>query len=189
MALTLRVGTSAAVTMVMTTTPQPFALHAVPSRESATGDTWAGLDAELTRWLRLRTSLRAGRSCGSSSLDSMAMALRRVRVTLQAIGETAVVATAGEQERMVSNLVSRAYRWAIRVARELEVIERLALEPMKEWARFESFAPFALAFFDSALAGPFAAVARTSDVTRLRADIDAVMAPISIAMMSSAWAA
>jgi hypothetical protein len=170
------------------TTSQPVALFAVPtSRDSATGDTWASLDAELARWLRDRTSLRTARSREDSSLDGMAMALRRVRGTLEAMGDE--TATATERDATLGTLVSRTYRWAIRIARELEAIEQLDLDPIKEWERFEAFAPFARAFFDSALAAPFAAATRTHAVARLQRDIEAVMAPISIAMMSSAWAA
>jgi hypothetical protein len=168
---------------------KPFALYAVPSlHPAASGETWAGLDAELARWLRQRTWRRATRTREDSSLDSMAMALRRVRVTLEAMTEM-TTSTTGAHDPTLINLVSRAYRWAIRIARELETIERLELDPIKEWERFESFAPFARAFYESALAAPFAAAPETADVARLQTDIGAVMAPIIIAMMSSAWAA
>jgi len=171
------------------------ALHGVlslapSSRESlCPTDTWAELDAELARWLRDRTALRSARARPESSLDGMAMALRRVRGTLEAMSHAATASSTDERDPTLSNLVSRAYRWAVRVARELETIEQLELDPIKEWARFESFAPFARAFFDSAVAGPFAAATRTPAVIRLQRDVDSVMAPISIAMMSSAWAA
>jgi hypothetical protein len=60
---------------------------------------------------------------------------------------------------------------------------------MTEWSRFEGFAPFALAFFDSVLAAPFTAATQTPEVARLRREIDAVLAPLSTAMTSSALAA
>ena len=147
---------------------------------------WDCLDAELARWLRTRTALRAERERESSPLDDVAMALRRVRATLTFV---ACSATADEGDAPVAALVSRAYRWSIRVARELEAIEQLGLDSMAEWQRFEAFAPFALAFFDSVLAAPFAATTKTSEVARLRREIDAVLAPLSTAMTSSALAA
>lgn len=148
-------------------------------------DGWATFDAELARFLRERTSRRATRSGReASALDGMAMALRRVRVTLESMASTP-----NAHDDSVKSLVSRSYRWTIRMARELDTIEGLDLDPIREWARFEVFAPFARAFFDSALAPVFDAAARTPDVARLRRDIDAVMAPIRIALMSSAVAA
>jgi hypothetical protein len=157
---------------------QPSALFAVPSnRESASAD----LDAELARWLRLRSSLRASLGREASSLDGLAMGLRRVRGVLGAMDTNA--------DEAFASVVSRSYRWAIRMARELQTIEQLGLDPTQEWARFEAFAPFALAFFDSALAAPFAATRSTPDVMRLRHEIEAVLAFFSVAMMSSAWAA
>jgi hypothetical protein len=191
-ALTLLGGTCAAAKTTMTSSHRPFALYSVSipsSRPSAPVDTWAGLDAELARWLRDRSSRRAQRSRVDSSLDGMAMALRRVRGTLEAMSDSATAADDDDRDPTLATLVSRAYRWAIRVARELEAIEQLELDPLEEWARFEAFAPFARAFFESALAGPFAAATQTAAVSRLQRDISAVMAPISIAMMSSAWAA
>lgn len=183
MALTVLVGTGAATTGDMTMPKRP-ALHAVPaSREGAPAATWAALDAELSRWLGLRTTLRGVGNRERSSLDGMAMALRRVGATLEAMHESAV------GNPTIANLVSLTYRWAIRVARELESIEQLGLDPIKEWTRFEAFAPFGRAFFESALAAPFAAATQTAHVSRLGRDIDAVMAPINIAMMSSACAA
>lgn len=152
-------------------------------------DTWADLDAELARWLRMRTALRSKRSGEESSLDGMAMALRRVRVSLEALGDATANHPTGERDRRVTDLLSEGYRWSIRMARELDIIEQLGLDTTREWARFESFAPAAQALYDSCLAGPFAAVPRTLDVSRLERDIDAVMAPVSIALMSSAWAA
>ncbi len=178
----------------MSTSPRPLVLYSpLPppaARESLSPtDTWADLDAELARWLRDRTALRAARTRDESSLDGMAMALRRVRGTLEAMSDATTAASTAERDPTLSNLVSRAYRWAVRVARELETIEQLELDPIREWERFEAFAPFARAFYDSALSGPFAAATRTPAVIRLQRDIDSVMAPISIAMMSSAWAA
>ncbi|CAN5925037.1 hypothetical protein BH11MYX4_BH11MYX4_27610 [soil metagenome] len=172
------------------TTLAPFSLQAVPSsRPGVAVESWGDLDAELARWLRMRTALRAKRVREDSSLDGMAMALRRVRVSLEAMGDSAASVASGERDPRLTTLVSRGYRWAIRIARELDTIEQLDLDAVQEWTRFEALAPFAQAFFESALAGPFAAVPRTMDVARLERDIDAVMAPISIALMSSAWAA
>lgn len=160
-----------------------------PLSDQAATDTWADLDAELARWLRMRTALRAKRSRENSSLDGMAMALRRVRVSLEAMGDSAASNVAGEQDQRINALVSQSYHWAIRVARELDTIEQLGLDAIREWTRFEAFAPSAQALFDGALAGRFAAAPRSVDVARLERDIDAVMAPIGIARMSSAWAA
>ena len=153
---------------------------------TGTATAWDALDAELARWLRTRTSLRAARERESSPLDDVAMALRRVRATLTFV---ACSANASDDDAALAALVSRAYRWSIRVARELEAIEQLDLEPMAEWSRFEGFAPFALAFFDSVLAAPFASATRTSEVSRLRREIDAVLGPLITAMTSSALAA
>ena len=150
---------------------------------------WARLDAELARWLRTRAAVRTERGREASSLDDLAMALRRVRATLTFVASSVTAARAGEGDALTAALVSRAYRWSIRVARELEAIEQLGLEPMAEWSRFEAFAPFALAFFDSVLAAPFAATTKTSEVARLRREIDAVLAPLTTAMTSSALAA
>jgi hypothetical protein len=148
---------------------------------------WDCLDAELARWLRTRTALRAERERDASSLDGVALALRRVR---GALTFAACSVTAGDdEEAVVSALVSRTYRWSIRVARELEAIEQLGLDPIAEWGRFEAFAPFALAFFDSVLASPFEAATKTAEVARLRREIDAVLAPLTTAMTSSALAA
>lgn len=151
---------------------------------TAAATDWDSLDAELARWLRTRTALRAERERDASALDDVAMALRRVRATL-----TFTACSVDTEDAAVVALVSRAYRWSIRVARELEAIEQLALDPMNEWSRFEAFAPFALAFFDSVLAAPFAAATKTSEVARLRREIDAVLAPLTTAMTSSALAA
>ena len=148
-------------------------------------DGWGTFDAELANYLRERTSRRATRSGReASALDGMAMSLRRVRVTLESISSTP-----SAHDDTVKALVSRCYRWTIRMARELDTIEALDLDPIREWARFEVFAPFARAFFESALSGPFDVATRTADVARLRRDIDGVMAPIRIALMSSAVAA
>ena len=151
-----------------------------------TATDWDCLDAELARWLRTRTSLRAEREREASPLDDVAMALRRVRATLTFV---ACSASGSRDDLELASLISRAYRWSIRVARELEAIEQLGLDPMAEWMRFEGFAPFALAFFDSVLAGPFAATTKTSEVARLRREIDGVLAPLTTAMTSSALAA
>jgi hypothetical protein len=153
------------------------------SNAAATG-TWKQLDAELARWLRVRTTLRASRQRTESPLDGTAMALRRVRATLGFIG-----AGVNTDDTSTIALVTRAYRWAIRVARELQAIEHQELDAMNEWTALEKFAPFALAFFDSVLAAPFAAADDSSEVARLRTEIDAVLAPMSIAMASSAMAA
>lgn len=143
------------------------------------------LDGELSNYLRERAGRRAARRPPeTSALDGMAMALRRVRATLETM-----TATPHLHDDSVKALISRAYRWTIRMARELDTIEKLDLDPIREWARFEVFAPFARAFFDSALASPFDAATRTPDVMRLRRDIDGVLAPIRIALMSSAVAA
>lgn len=142
------------------------------------------LDAELARWLRLRSSLRASREREASPLDGIAMSLRRVRSTL-----SFVAAGADRDDPTMTALVSRAYRWSLRIARELEAIEQLALDPIQEWARLEAFAPFATAFFASLLGGPFASARRTPELARLRREMDFVLAPLSLALTSSAIAA
>jgi hypothetical protein len=142
------------------------------------------LDAELARWLRARSTTRAMNDRDASPLDAVAMGLRKLRATLS----TAAGHTSSSDESVVA-LVSRTYRWSIRMARELDAIEHLGLDPMTEWARFESFAPFALAFFDSLLAAPLAAATRTPEVVRMGRNIDAVLAPLVTAMTSSAMAA
>ncbi|MDB4936866.1 MAG: hypothetical protein JWP87_3838 [Labilithrix sp.] len=154
------------------------------AKRNATGATsWDRLDAELARWLRARTSLRAARDRDESPLDDVAMALRRVRATL------AFAASTSATDPCHVALVSRAYRWSIRIARELEMIEHLALEPIAEWARFEAFAPFALAFFESVVAAPMAAATKTAEVARLARELDAVLGQLSTAMRSSSMAA
>lgn len=161
-----------------------FAASSASSSASIAAVSPEHLDAELARWLRLRTEQRTRFDREESPLDGVAMALRRVRSTL------AVLATYGDQDdAAVVALVSRGYRWAIRIARELEGIERLALDPMTEWTRFEAFAPFAVAFFESVLAGPFATVRKTPEIARLEREIGAVLAPLTLAMRSSAMAA
>ena len=160
-----------------------------PLSHQTAAETWADLDTELARWLRMRTALRAKRSRADSSLDGMAMALRRVRGSLEAMGDSAASTANGKRDSRITNLVTQGYRWAIRVARELDTIEQLGLDTIREWTRFEAFAPAAQVLFDSALAGAFAAAPRSMDVARLERDIDAVMAPVSIALMSSTWAA
>lgn len=145
---------------------------------------WDTLDAELARWLRMRTSMRTARDRDASPLDGVAIALRQVRGTL-----AFVASNVHEDDAALEALVSRCYRWTIRIARELETIEHMTLDELGEWSRFEAFAPFALAFFDSVLGAPFATVKKTAEVARLRREIDAVLAPISSAMASSAMAA
>lgn len=173
-------------------TPSLVLVEAPSSSSQDSLDSWSLLDSELARWLRTRTSLRAARGREASPLDEVASGLRRVRATLAAMGASQLVeaAVSGASDHNVANLVSRAYRWAIRVARELEAIEQLDLEPLVEWARFEAFAPFALAFFDSAVAANFNACSSSNgDVARLRREIDAVLGPLATAMTSSALAA
>jgi hypothetical protein len=148
---------------------------------------WDRLDSELARWLRLRATRRAARNREASPLDATAFALRRVRATLDFIVSHVVHDT--PDDAAVVDLASRTYRWAIRIARELEAIEQLDVDPMTDWSRFEAFAPFALAFFDSALAAPFAAAPATVEVARLRREIDDILAPLATAMATSATAA
>jgi hypothetical protein len=157
----------------------------LPMTNAATN--WDNLDAELARWLRLRATRRAVRSREVSALDGTAFALRRVRATLDFIASTIVNETPNDAGLVA--LTSRAYRWAIRIARELEAIEKLDLDPVAEWSRFEEFAPFALAFFDSVLAAPFAVTPASVEVARLRREIDAIVAPLLTAMTTSAMAA
>jgi hypothetical protein len=149
-----------------------------------TNAAWDSLDAELGRWLRVRATVRAANDREASALDEMAIDLRRLRSTL-----SFVASGVDEDDATTCALVTRAYRWTIRIARELDAIEHLALDPMAEWSRFESFAPFALAFFDSVMAAPFAAAAKTPELARLRREIDAVLAPLAMAITSSALAA
>ena len=146
---------------------------------------WDHLDDELARWLGVRATHRLENDRAESPLDGTAMALQRVRATLGFLAASAM-----SDASMVA-LVSRAYRWSIRIARELEGIERQQLDAITEWSRLETFAPFALAFFDSVLAAPFAAAlpGHGSAVARLRREVDAVLAPMSIALASSAMAA
>ena len=99
-----------------------------------------------------------------------------------------VMMSATYRERARGRLVGHAYRWAIRVARELDAIAQLDLDAMTEWTRFEAFAPFALAFFDSAVAPSLAGV-RLIEAARLRRDLDAVLALLVMARTSSALAA
>lgn len=142
------------------------------------------LDAELARWLRLRSCRRAQHDREPSPLDGLAMSLRRLRSTL-----AFVAAGADRNDATTVALVSRAYRWSVRIARELETIERLDLEPIEEWARIEAFAPFAIAFFESVLGAPLATAKRSPEIARLRREIDFVLAPLSLARTSSAMAA
>jgi hypothetical protein len=142
------------------------------------------LDAELARWLRARTTLRATRDRDDSPLDAVAMTLRKLRATL-----SFTASHGASNDASVVAVVARTYRWSIRMARELDTIEQLALDPLAEWTRFEAFAPFALAFFDSLLAAPLCDATTSTDVARVRRDVDAVLAPLAIAMTSSAMAA
>ncbi len=150
----------------------------------ASADSWATLDCELARWLRVRTSLRAARDGVVSPLEGVANALRRMRATL-----AFVASGVAQDDARLTALVSRSYRWSIRIARELAAIEAQGLDDIKEWERFETFAPFALAFFESVLGAPFAAPSKSPDVARLKRAVDAVLAPIRTAMTSSAMAA
>jgi hypothetical protein len=154
---------------------------------SSAATSWDNLDSELARWLRLRASRRAARNREASPLDGTAFALRRVRATLDFMASTIVNET--PEDASVVALTSRAYRWAIRIARELEAIEKLEMDALTEWARFEAFAPFALAFFASVLAAPFAKAPASVEVARLRREIDAILAPLATAMTTSAMAA
>lgn len=149
-----------------------------------TNATWDTLDAELGRWLRIRSTIRASRDREPSSLDEIAVGLRRVRTTLGF-----VASGVDTDDSKTCAIVTRAYRWSIRIARELEAIEHQDLDAVTEWTRFEAFAPFALAFFDSVLAGPFASAMRTPELARLRRELDAVLAPMAVAITSSALAA
>ena len=72
------------------------------------------------------------------------------------------------------------------------MIEQMRLDAMTECTRFETFAPFALAFFDSVVGSafaPFASKSPTAEVARMRREMDAVLAPLTAAMRSSAMAA
>jgi hypothetical protein len=176
----------------MTASPRSLVLVDAPPASQDPLETWARLDSELARWLRTRTTLRASRGREPSPLDDVAAGLRRVRATLSTMGASLVIESVGEgaMDPKVAHLVSLTYRWAIRVARELEGIEQLDLESMAEWTHFEAFAPFALAFFDSAVAAPFASCPATNgDVAVLRREIDAVLGPLGMALTSSALAA
>ena len=148
------------------------------------------LDAELGRWLRARStrralSDRAERADGDeSAMDVIAMALRHVRASLSfAAGPTT------SNDASIVAVVTRTYRWSIRMARELVAIEQLSLDSTSEWARFEAFAPFALAFFDSLVASSLEAATPTSDVVRIRRAVDGVLTPLVTAMRTSALAA
>ncbi len=142
------------------------------------------LDAELARWLRARSTLRATRDRAESPLDVLALALRKLRATL-----SFTVGSAITNDVAVLAVAARTYRWSIRMARELDAIEQLGLDPMTEWTRFESFAPFALAFFDSLLGTLLDEAVDEMAVARLRRDIDVTLSPFLIAMTSSSMAA
>jgi hypothetical protein len=139
------------------------------------------LDAELARWLRARTTLRAMRDRDPSALDDVAFALRRLRAKLGAM-------TAADGSTATRRIVSLTYRWAVRIARELEAIEQQQLDATSEWALLERFAPFATAFHDRALAAALGG-GRAMEMTQLRCHIDAVLAPLELAMTSSRMAA
>jgi hypothetical protein len=138
------------------------------------------LDDEASRWLRHRAVARAEKCRPPSPLDGLAMALRNVRTTL------AEAYAGGAKDERVSLVIERAYRFVIRIARELETIERADLEPMDEWSRFESFAPFGVAFFDRMLEPP---MRQAGGATFLRADLAPVLDVFHSAMQSSAMAA
>jgi|GEM_PF-3089057 len=147
---------------------------------------YADLDAELARWLRLRATSRAEKNREASPLDGLAVGLRRVRAALD------FLVNDGPADARTADAVSRTYRWAIRVARELEAIEQMDLDPIEDWTRFEAFAPFALAFYDSALAPIFVHVgtsAANAPLLPLRRALDTVLDSIGVAMTSSACAA
>jgi hypothetical protein len=142
------------------------------------------LDAELARWLRARVAHRAMCDRDDSPLDEVATALRRLRATL-----SLTVSTTTVDDATMSTVAVRTYRWAIRMARELDAIEERGLDPLAEWTCFEAFAPFGLAFFHSLL-GPLLTDATSHmAVSRLRGDIDVVLSPFLIAMTSSSMAA
>jgi len=156
---------------------------------TSTQEVTEALDAELSRFLRARTTAaaKAQGDASASSLDGLAKAIRQVRASLSAAASGAV------RDEAVSAFVVRAYRWVIRVARELEAITALEVHAIAEWERLEAFAPFALAFYDSAVAVDFA-VLDAHPVTRaavrsVRRDLDAIVALIEVARASSALAA
>lgn len=138
------------------------------------------LDDEASRWLRYRAVARAEKNRAPSPLDGLAMSLRKVRTSLGA-----AYAVEGQDET-IALVVERAYRFVIRVARELETIERADLDAMDEWSRFEAFAPFALAFFDRMLEPP---MRRADGAAFLRADLAPVLETFRSALQSSAMAA
>ena len=168
-------GTNAAASVRMTATAK---------RTLTVAADFDRLDAELGRWLRARSTKRAMRTQDESAMDDVAMALRKVRASL-----SFAAAPTTSNDASVVALVTRAYRWAIRMARELEAIEQLSLDSTAEWARFEAFAPFALAFFDSMVAAPLTAATPTADVVQVERAIDALLAPLVTAMRTSALAA
>jgi hypothetical protein len=142
------------------------------------------LDAELARWLRARVAQRAMCDRDDSPLDEVATALRKLRATL-----SLTLSNATADDATMSTVAVRTYRWSIRMARELDAIEELGLDPLGEWTRFEAFAPFALAFFHSLLGPLFTDATSHMAVSRLRRDIDVVLSPFLIAMTSSSMAA
>lgn len=145
-------------------------------------DRFDRLDEEASRWLRYRAVARAEKSRGASPLDGLALSLRKLRTSLSEgrHGDAA-------NDENVALVTERAYRFVIRVAKELEGIERDDLDAMEEWARLESFAPFALAFFDRILDAPLRKAAGSASF--LKGDIAEVLETFRSALSSSAMAA
>lgn len=144
-------------------------------------DRFDRLDEEASRWLRYRAVARAEKSRGPSPLDGLALSLRKLRTSLaDSYGDTA-------RDENVALVIDRAYRFVIRVAKELEGIERDDLDSMEEWGRLESFAPFALAFFERVLDAPLRKAAGSASF--LRSDIAEVLETFRSALTSSAIAA
>jgi hypothetical protein len=154
------------------------------SRKNAAAADYDLLDAELARWLRARVTQRAMCDRDDSPLDEVATALRKLRATL-----SLTVSNATASDATMRAVAVRTYRWSIRMARELDAIEELGLDPVGEWARFEAFAPFALAFFHSLLGTLLTDATSHMAVARLRGDIDVALSPFLIAMTSSSMAA
>lgn len=138
------------------------------------------LDDEAGRWLRYRAIARAEKARTPSPLDGVTMSLRRLRTKLGS------VAACGVSDPRLSTVCDRGYRFVIRVAQELEAIEREDLEPMDEWQRFEAFAPFARAFYETILARP---MERAGGASFIRDDVEAILGTVDDAMASFALAA
>lgn len=150
------------------------------------------LDDEASRWLRYRAVARAEKNRAPSPLDGIANALRRLRTSLAAAymrdaiaGETRELPEGAETRMTLA--IERAYRFVIRVAKELEEIERADLDAMDEWARIEGFAPFAIAFFDRVLEGPLRRAG--ADAAFMKKDVGEILDVLRCAMTSSAMAA